>query len=126
MINKINFGEDVSLQINNIEIFHTYTFIDSKTNVKTKTGKLFPSKNLPQLFFKDIVQQYDLFDIDYIFLTSPGLGDNYFLASYIEEFKKSHNKPKIAILLREDKCKEMIKTFGTVDKIIVDTLLMVA
>ncbi|MEE0495264.1 MAG: hypothetical protein UDK34_01960 [Cyanobacteriota bacterium] len=120
MINKINFGEDVSLQINNLEIFHTYTFIDSKTNEKTKTGKLFPSKNLPQLFFKDIVQQYELFDIDYIFLTSPELGDNYFLASYIEEFKKSHNNPKIAILLREDKCKEMIKTFGTVDKIIVD------
>lgn len=108
---------DIELILMNKVIYHTHTTIDNE-NIRKKLGYLFPSKNLSEKLYQDIMSKYNLHDIDYIFVTASGIGDTFFVAAYLNMLKKESDL-RIAILLRDYKCYEMVKTFD-IDEIIVD------
>lgn len=111
-------GDDFEVKLFNSAIYHSYSHFD-KDGAFEKCVCLFPKDELNKKYYKDIAQKYELSDDYYIFVTTNGLGDTFFVASFVEEFKKKYNA-KVAILLRDEKFVELLSLFKDIDKIIVD------
>lgn len=115
LLKSVNYGKDTELSFCNVPIFHSYSY--NRDNANIKECFIFPVISLQEKLHKDLVEHFNS-ACDYIFVTSPGLGDNFFLAAYISQFKKSH-RGTVGVLLREDRCLEMLQQFPAIDEIYV-------
>lgn len=115
ILKKVKFGNDKEFSICDFPIFHSYTnFTDG---VFTKDYCIFPNKCLKEKLYDTLVNNLGS-TCDYIFVPSPGLGDVYFFASYISQFKKN-NPGTIGVLLRENRCVNLLKHFPDIDEVYV-------
>ena len=119
LLKKVQYDIDFEYRLFSIPILSKYT--RSQNGIKSKEYRGLPIKSLNEKLYLEFVDKYKT-TCDYILVPSPGLGDIFFFASYLKEFREKYNC-KIGVLLREERCREMLSTFECIDEIYVDKYL---